>query len=194
METLMPTRPATKGAARYDCTAAALLDAAAHALAEHGNRANMAEVAAAAGVSRATLYRYYPDREALLDALASRALADAAARLADAGLDRAPVEQAIERIVRALTAVGDRYAVLVREQVEGDPDEIERLVAAPMRAVFARGIESGLLRQDLPADVLLELFGGALVAALKLTQHGQLGLEEATAAAASVFLNGARAR
>ncbi len=187
----MPARSAAAGVARYDRTRAAILDAAAHALSEHGGRTSMADVAAAAGVSRATLYRYYADREALLDALASQALADAAASLADAGL---PVEQAIERIVRALTAVGDRYAVLAREQVEGDPDEIERLVAAPMRAVFVRGLESGLFRQDLPADVLLELFGGALVAALKLTQHGQLGLEEASAAAASVFLNGARAR
>src|SRR6266581_655110 len=175
-------------------TTAAILDAAAHALSEHGRSANMADVADAAGISRATLYRYYPDREALLDALAAQALADAGSRLADAGLERAPAEEAIERIVRALTAVGDRYAVLAREQVEGDPDEIERLVAAPMRAVFVRGLESGLFRQDLPADVLLELFGGALVAALKLTQHGQLGLEEASAAAASVFLNGARAR
>ncbi len=170
----MPARSAAAGVARYDRTKAAILDAAAHALAEHAGRTSMADVAAAAGVSRATLYRYYPDREALLD--------------------RAPVEQAIERIVRALTAVGDRYAVLVREQVEGDPGEIERLVAAPMRAVFARGLESGLFRQDLPADVLLELFGGALVAALKLIQHGQLGLEEASAAAASVFLDGAHAR
>jgi hypothetical protein len=63
-----------------------------------------------------------------------------------------------------------------------------------MRAVFARGIESGLLRQDLSAEVLLELFGGALVAALKLTERGQLGVEEASAATAAVFLNGARAR
>ena len=172
---------------RYDRTRAAILDATAHALSEHGRSTSMADVAAAAGVSRATLYRYYADREALLDALASHALADA-------GLERAPVEEAIERIARALTAVGDRYAVLVREQVEGDLGEIERLVAAPMRAVFARGLESGLLRQDLAADVLLELFGGALVAALKLIQRGQLGLEEASAAAASVFLDGARAR
>ena len=124
------------------------------------------------------------------------ALPDAVLRqaLAAAGLDRAPVEQAIERIVRALTTVGDRYAILAREQVEGDPDEIERLIATPMRAVFARGIESGLLRQDLPAEVLLELFGGALLAATKLTQRGHLGLEEASAATASVFLDGARAR
>ena len=190
----MRATSAARGVPRYDRTAAAILDAAAHALSEHGSNANMADVAGAAGVSRATLYRYYPDREALLDALASHALAEAAARLADAGLERASVEDAIERIVRALTAVGDRYAVLVREQVEADPDEIERLVAAPMRAVFARGIESGLLRQDLPAEVLLELFGGALVAALKLTERGRLGLEEASAAAASVFLDGARAR
>jgi len=180
--------------ARNARTMAAILDAAAHALSEHGRSANMANVAEAAGISRATLYRYYPDRDALLEALSVQALAHAAAGLADAGLERAPVEEAIERIVRALTAVGDRYAVLVREQVRSDPGEIERLVAAPMRAVFARGIESGLFRQDLPADVLLKLFGGALVAALKLIQHGRLGLEEASAAAASVFLDGARAR
>src|SRR5207253_11376375 len=136
----MPPRSAAGGVPRYDRTAAAILEAAARALSEHGRSANMAEVAAAAGVSRATLYRYYPDREALLDALASHALADAAARLADAGLERAPVDEAIERIVRALTAVGDRYTVLLSEQVEADPAEIERLVAAPMRVVFARGI------------------------------------------------------
>src|SRR5438445_968506 len=152
----MPARSAASGVPRHDRTAAAILEAAAQALSEHGRSMSMADVAAAAGVSRATLYRYYPDREALLDALASNALADAAARLADAGLERAPVEQAIERIVRAVIAVGDRYAVIVREQCKFDPAEAERLLGAPMRAVFARGIESGLFRQDISAEVLLE--------------------------------------
>src|SRR5438876_8695500 len=161
-------------------TAAAILDAAARALAEHGRGANMADVAEAAGISRATLYRYYPDREALLDALAAQALADAGSRLADAGLERAPVEEAIERIVRALTAVGDRYAVLIREQVEADPDEIERPVAAPMRAVVARGVESGVFRGDIHPDALLEIFGGAIQSALKLVHRGQIGFEEAS--------------
>jgi AcrR family transcriptional regulator len=118
----MPGTAAPTGVPRYDRTAAAILDAAARVLSEHGS-SNMADVAAAAGVSRATLYRYYPHREALLDALAAQALADAAARVAAAGLERAPVEEAIERMVRALIAVGDRYAVLVREQVKVDPSE-----------------------------------------------------------------------
>ena len=60
--------------------------------------------------------------------------------------------------------------------------------------MFARGVESEFLRQDIPVDVLSELFGGALIAALELIERGQLGFEEAGAAAASVFLDGARAR
>ena len=190
----MPARPAPSGVHRADRTAAAILDAAAHVLSEQGSGANMAAVAAVAGVSRATLYRYYPDREALLEAMASHALADAAARLADAGLERAPVEEAIERIVRAMVAVGDRYAVIVREHVKVDPVEAERLLGAPMRAVVLRGIESGLFRQDIDPEVLLELFGGALLAAVKLTERRKLGPEEASAATASIFLDGARAR
>jgi AcrR family transcriptional regulator len=184
----------SSGVPRHDRTAAAILDAAAQVLSGRGGNSSMADVAAAAGVSRATLYRYYPDREALLVALAGQALTDAASRLEDAGLERAPVDEAIERIVRALVAVGDRYAVLIRERVDVDPAEAERLVGAPMQAVFARGVEGGFFRRDIAPEVLLELFGGALIAAIKLTERGQLGLEEASAATASVFLDGVRAR
>jgi hypothetical protein len=91
-------------------------------------------------------------------------------------------------------AVGDRYAVIASEQCTPDEAEAERLVGAPMRAVFERGIASGLIRQDLPADVLRTLFSGTIMAASKLTQRHQLGAEEASAAAAAVFLDGARAR
>jgi hypothetical protein len=60
--------------------------------------------------------------------------------------------------------------------------------------VLTRGIESGVLRSDLSAEVLNELLGGAALSAIKLTQHHNLGQEEASAAAASLFLNGARPR
>jgi TetR/AcrR family transcriptional repressor of mexCD-oprJ operon len=190
----MPGTSDLKTAPRLDRTAAAILDAAAHVFSEQGTAANLADIAAAAGVSRATLYRYYPNREALLKALGAHALTELASRLDDAGLERAPVKEAIERLARANVAVGERYAVLVNEQCMPDRADADRLVGAPMQAVFERGIASGQLRQDLPADVLLELFAGTIMAAIKLTQRQQLGLEEASAAAASVFLDGARPR
>jgi AcrR family transcriptional regulator len=186
----MPATSDPKTAPRFDRTAAAILDAAAHVFSEQGTAANLA----AAGVSRATLYRYYPNREALLKALAAHALNELANRMNDAGLERAPVKEAIERLARALVAVGDRYSVLASEQCRPDRADAERLVNAPMRAVFERGIAGGHLRQDLTPDVLLELFAGAITAAIKLIQRHQVGPEEASAAAAAVFLDGARPR
>jgi TetR/AcrR family transcriptional repressor of mexCD-oprJ operon len=177
---------------RYDRTAAAILDAAAHTLAGRGSDTNMAEVAAAAGVSRATLYRYYPSREALLAALQAQAIEDTGALLADAGLDRCPVPEAFERIIRAVLTAGDRYTVLLGEQIERNPSETQRLIGDPLRAVFTRGVDEGELRSDIPAEVMERLFGGFLGVAVKLVGERQLGLEEAAAATTSLFLDGAR--
>jgi hypothetical protein len=105
-----------------------------------------------------------------------------------------PAEEAIERIVRALVAVGDRYSVLVLERVRCDPEKIERLVAEPMRRVFQRALDEGLLRDDLPLDIQLELFGGALKAGVTLASERRLGLEDAAAAVTSSYLDGARRR
>ncbi len=56
------TRPVMR-----DHVAEAILDAAAAVFAERGEAASMADVAEAAGVGRATLYRYFPSRDVLLD-------------------------------------------------------------------------------------------------------------------------------
>jgi hypothetical protein len=121
------------------------------------------------------------------------ALIELASRLSNAGLERATVPEAIERLARALVAVGDRYAVLASDQCTPDRADSERLVGAPMRAVFERGTASGHLRQDPPADVLRTLFAGTITAAIKLTQRHQLGAEEASAATATMFLDGVTA-
>ena len=76
----------TRSAAIQDRVAATILDVAADLLARGGEPPSMSDVAAAAGVSRATLYRYFPTREQLLQALAATALDATITRLAQASL------------------------------------------------------------------------------------------------------------
>jgi len=184
---------AVRSSPRFDRTSAAILDAAARVFADEGAAANLAAVAAAAGVSRATLYRYYTSRDALLEALVLDAMNDLAGRLAAAGLERAPVRDAIERILRAFVGVGDRYTVLLSDLPRTEKADKQQL-QTQVQGVLRRGIETGVLRNDLPVEILDELLGGAALSAIKLTQHHHLGLEEASAAAGSLFLDGARPR
>ena len=180
----------SKSSPRFDRTSAAILDAAARVFSEEGASANLAAVAGAAGISRATLYRYYANREALLDALKADALDAAARHLADAGLERATVEDSIERILRAFVAVGDRYAVLTSDLTT--LEAAHEQLAAPLHEVLARGIRTGVLRDDLSIEILYEFLAGTVLRAIKLNQQHHLGLEEASAAAASFFLDGTR--
>src|SRR4051795_8073580 len=94
--------------------AEAILDAAARVLLARGDQANMNDVAAAAGVARATVYRYFPNREALLAELAQSAVRDVEERLTSARIDAVPPEEGIPRAVRALLDAGDPFVLLVR--------------------------------------------------------------------------------
>jgi AcrR family transcriptional regulator len=80
----------------------AILDGAARIFAIQGEQANMNDVATAAGVARATVYRYFPNREALLEALAQATVSDVDARLASARINEVAPEEGIARAVRAL--------------------------------------------------------------------------------------------
>jgi AcrR family transcriptional regulator len=178
-------------------TPAAILATAAHLLAERRD-ASMSDVAAAAGVGRATLYRYFPTREALLNALAEDALGEVNARIAAAGLDQVPVPEALQRLLRAVLAVGDRYVILLDESTalrgRNTADDAHQDVATPMQTLFQRGQDDGTLRCDLDAAVLVQLFGGLVVAAINASLPRTLGVEQAAKLTGSMFLDGARHR
>jgi TetR/AcrR family transcriptional regulator, mexCD-oprJ operon repressor len=172
--------------------AAAILEAAAGVLAARGNSASMSDVAAAAGVARATLYRYFPSRQALLDELAALAVGDAQARLAAARLDEVPVEEGVSRAVRALVEVGDAFIVLARERVRPDAGQFERSVSDPLRQLVERAQAGGGLRDDVPATWLT----GALVSLVVsvLGSRPATGREDTIARITTLFLDGARSR
>lgn len=181
----------SKGNALRDRVAAGILDVAAAVLAARGDALSMGEVAEAAGVGRATLYRYFPTREALLAALADTALADLRERIADAQLETVAFGEGIARLARATATGNVRYLALLRDGGKlAHPEGLDEHVRAPLRAFFARAAAAGEIRADLPPEVLAQIFVGMLDAALRTALPEQLGVEAAAAAIAGVFLRG----
>jgi TetR/AcrR family transcriptional repressor of mexCD-oprJ operon len=169
---------------------AAILEAAAGVLAESGGQASMADVAAAAGMARATVYRYFPNREALFEALGQVAVEEAGERLQAGRLEEVPVPEAFERAVRALVAVGDYLLVVARESARPHPAEFEQRVASPLRGLVERAQSLGEVRDDLPASWLMESLIGIVVSGLQT--RPSLGVEDTVAGITSLFLDGSR--
>jgi TetR/AcrR family transcriptional regulator, mexCD-oprJ operon repressor len=169
--------------------ARAIVEAAGTVLAERGEQASMQDVARAAGVARATLYRYFPTREALLEALGALAREETGEALRAARLDQVPLQEAFSRAVRALVGVGDAFVVLAREQRQADAAGFERRVAGPLRALIERGQGEGEIRDDVPAAWLLESLLALVVSVLPSAPA--LGPEDAVGTITSLFLDGA---
>jgi AcrR family transcriptional regulator len=172
--------------------AAAILDGAAHLFANGGDQASMNEVAEAAGVARATVYRYFPNRETLLDELAQTAVRDVDARLASARIEEVPPDEGIARAVRALVDVGNLFVVLTRERQRSAADQFQRGLVDPLRDLIERGQASGDIRGDITGARLTESLIGLIVS--MLTSTPPLGREDMTATITGLFVDGARAR
>lgn len=162
-------RPRSSGAER------AILLAGARLLAERGvRRMSMQAVAAAARVSKATIYRRWASKDALILDLVAGAADEAAAGGADpgpapadtraellawvrAGLDaeRGPHGAALQHLVRRATEDPALAASLRRRVLERHRDRF--------LAIVERGVGAGQIRPDLDAATLLDLVSGPLL-------------------------------
>jgi AcrR family transcriptional regulator len=137
-----------------------LLTAARDTFAEQGTDASLREVARRAGVSIATLYRHFPTREALLEALLRHGFDVLRARAAD--LLAAPDSgQALATWMRELAVASARYEGLPASVMAAlhDPDSTLHASCAGLRAsaadLLSRAQRSGQVRADLEAGELL---------------------------------------
>lgn len=185
------TEPMSQGQQLRTHVTSVILDAAAMVLAEHGDSASMADIAAAAGIGRATLYRYFDSRESLIQALAFAAIEDLELRLAEADLDEVPMPLAIERMARAFVASGSKFAVVIDLRQHFDMAELDRRIGEPIRAVFRRGVADGTLRDDVSVDLLARFWGASIESVLRSSSPFEGGIERASAAISSFFLDGA---
>jgi TetR/AcrR family transcriptional repressor of mexCD-oprJ operon len=163
-----------------------ILLAAARVLAARA-AASMEEIAAAAEITRGTLYRYFPARESLIQALEAAANEEAGRRLAEANLDQVPVEEGLARATRALVTVGEDFIFLLRERRPPEPGFI-----GPLEALLERGREGGQIRTDVPLATLVESLLVLIGACVRTGEAAGMGLEDVSSTALRLFLSGAR--
>lgn len=126
--------------ATNDEAVARILDAASRAIDERGAEFSIADVARTLGVTRQTVYRYYPSTEALLVAAAVHAADDFLERLAEhlRGLTD-PVDAVTEGIATALEWLPkDKHLGLLL--APGHADEHTASVTSDVAMQFANGM------------------------------------------------------
>ncbi|MEV4493458.1 TetR family transcriptional regulator [Micromonospora coxensis] len=132
---------------------AAILDAALRVLGDRP-QASMDEVAAAAGVSRQTVYAHFPSRDALLGAVAHRLTDEAVAAMDAADLDQGPAAAALLRVVELSWSIFDRFPLLSAVP-EAAADDLHRPVFDRLERLVRRGQQTGEFDPDLSPDWLI---------------------------------------
>jgi AcrR family transcriptional regulator len=142
-----------------------LLAEARRAFLEHGTDASLEDVARRSGVGIGTLYRHFPTRDALLEALVRDRFDGLATRAAEL-LEAPDAAAALHEWLRAFIAGINRYRGLTATVMTTLQDETSELHASceAMRAggaaLLARAQRTGQARPDLAAVELLALAAG----------------------------------
>jgi AcrR family transcriptional regulator len=185
------------GSARTDAqrNRDAILESAVDVLAQTPT-ASLAEVAARAGLGRATLYRHFPSRDALLAAIREEALARARAALAEAGLADASARDGVRRAAQVLVPLGMRFRILLAEGADADPDFVAARTEAlqPLLDVVARGIADGELDPAVPPGWAAVVLAGLLMSAVRAAAAGIVGVADAAELVAVSFFDGLGSR
>ena len=157
----------------------------------------MAGIARRAGVVRATLYAHFPTREALLDAVTDRALAEARSVIETAEPARGGAEAALERVTRAAWQALGRYHGLVAITTQTHShDELRARhdpVLAALHPLIERGQADGSFRGDVPAAWLLSALLALVHAASGEVRAGRLSGADAESALVGSVLGAVRA-
>jgi len=172
----------------------AIVDTTAALVARHGLRAvTMSQIAEGTGIGRATLYKYFPDVEAILVAWHERHVAGHLARLVQLRDGAADPGAALEAVLGAYASIAHQVArqdhgahLTALLHGGGRVSGAQAKLVALVSDLLIQGATTGHVRDDVPPQELAAYCLGALTAA------GGLPSEVAVARLVSVTLAGLR--
>ncbi|WP_158675585.1 TetR/AcrR family transcriptional regulator [Nocardia stercoris] len=155
--------------------------------------ASMQVVAARAGISRATLARMFPTRQAFVQAVAAKILDDCDSALTAAESGSGLTDAALAGLTAEYIPFAQLWnLVYVEPDVLGAPEAAERAerIFARTTALMAAGQDAGILRTDMPATWLASTFCGLAETAWELTLEGHMGTRQAPSFLTAVLHHG----
>ncbi|MEV5001152.1 TetR/AcrR family transcriptional regulator [Nocardioides sp. LML1-1-1.1] len=164
--------------------------------------ASMAQIAAAAGVGRATVHRHFATREELLHEIGRRSLDTWAASLASVADatgsgDPARIRAAIEDLLGQFVADAEEAGIALTDPtVLNEPSLRARadVLFAEEVALYAAAQDAGVLRSDVPARWLGHAVYGLLVSVRDALVAGDVARRDAADLVRSTFFEGGAAR
>lgn len=146
-----------------------ILEVAKEAFSQFGASASLDEIARESGVGPGTLYRHFPTREALLEAVYRTEVEKLAAAEQEFGRTLPPVDALRAWMLLFIDHIATKKLIApVVNALVGDPNKVfeasHAQTWAAIRSLVKRAIKSGDVRKDLdPIDLLRALIGVANV-------------------------------
>lgn len=147
-----------------------LLTEARTVFAEYGTDASLEEIARRSGVGIGTLYRHFPNRQAMMNAVFQEALASLLERSRELASAEQPCGALVEWLRALITHAGE-YRGLARALMSASTDESSALsqCSVPLREagerLLVRAQESGAVRMDVSIGNLMQLTNAIALAA-----------------------------
>ena len=153
--------------------------------------ATRAAVARRAGVVRATVYVHFPTREALIEAVTERAIAEATIAIEAAEPARGDAADALRRVLATAWGTLGRYHALVAINTRLPDAQLRarhHAVMAQLEPLIERGQADGSFRSDVPAGWHLSMLLALIHAASAELRAGRVGAEDAESAVVTTIL------
>lgn len=154
--------------------------------------AGMSEIATAAGVGRATLYRHFESRKALIEKLILVSVDEL--RTASAPIQHLTGRAAIEAYIEVKMPLADRFHFLTtlwdesadREAVQ----QIDNQLISELATLIEQAREDGDINLNLPTVWIIYFYDSTIAAAWRLIASGGITIDEAVTYTKQAFFSG----